>query len=300
MVAAVFGMKDRAPRWAKDAANGVTRRYAMLTASSRPVPDFLVIGTKRGGTTSMFNYLLMHPGIRGLFPQVRGVKSTDYFFRNYGRGERWYRSHFPSESYRALLRRRTGYRVLSGEASPYYVWDPRIAQRVRELAPEVRAILLLRDPVERAWSHYQERVGNGLEPLAFPEALAREEERTAGELERMLADPGYYSPAFDYYSYRQRGVYVPQLRNWYAQFPAEQVLVLRAEDLYADVQRTFDRVTAFLSLPSFTLPTTRTFNASTRAPMPVEVRRELAEFFAPHNAELESLVGFPLGWDDDR
>src|SRR3954466_4353832 len=96
-------LKDRSPNWAKDAANSLTRRYALATVSRRTKPDFLVIGTKRGGTTSMFNYLTMHPGVLGLFPQSRGRKSSDYFFKHVDAGESWYRSHFHTAAYRERL-----------------------------------------------------------------------------------------------------------------------------------------------------------------------------------------------------
>ncbi|MQW74768.1 sulfotransferase [Nocardioides sp. dk4132] len=291
------GLKDGAPRWIKDAANRTTRAYGVATSPWRPAPDFLVIGTKRGGTTSMFDYLLQHPGLLGLYPQVRGKKSTDYFFRETHRGERWYRSHFHARPYRAVLGARLGHAPLGGEASPYYVWDPRIAAAVRRVAPGVRSIMLVRDPVKRAWSHYQERVENGVEPLGFADALAAEEDRTAGELERMAADPTYYATAHDWYSYRARGIYLPQIRNWLASFPPEQLLVLRSEDLYADPQAVLDRTCAFLGLPPARLSRTSGLNASRRSdPVPARERDRLAQFFAPHNAELEQFLGRPLGW----
>lgn len=290
-------VKDKSPRWVKDAANLGTRAYGVATTPWRPVPDFLVIGTKRGGTTSLFNYLMMHPGILGLFPQSRGKKSTDYFFKELERGPWWYRSHFHTAPYRQRLESRLGHRPVGGEASPYYVWDPRIAARVREIAPGVRAILLLRDPVERAWSHYLERRENGVEPLGFGEALAAEPVRTEGELDRMLADPGYHSEPHDWYTYRARGVYLPQIHNWRESFPAEQLLILRSEDMYADVQGVFDGVCAFLGVPHHRLPTTRTFNASARkSSVPEPQRGELAAYYREHNAALEDYLGWPLGW----
>lgn len=289
--------KDRFPRWAKDVANRTSRSFGLATSSWRPPPDFLIIGAKRGGTTSLFNYLLMHPGVLGLFPQVRTKKSTDFFFTSGATSDRWYRSHFHTTAYRSFLRRRLGYTPLGGEASPHYVWDPRIAERARRHAPSARAILLLRDPVQRAWSHYQERRANGVETLSFEQALDVEEERTAGELERMLSDPGYYSPAYDWYSYHQRGIYLPQLRNWLASFPAEQLLVLRSEDMYEDVQGVYDQVCAYLQLPGFDLPTTVTFNASgAGAEMSSAARRRLCASLAPHVAELETFLGRDLRW----
>jgi hypothetical protein len=290
-------LKDHFPRWLKDAANISTRSYGIATAGSRPVPDFLVIGTKRGGTTSLFNYLMMHPGVLGLFPRPRGRKSTDYFFQDWDRGERWYRSHFHTRTYRERLRRRLGYSPVGGEASPYYVWDPRIAQRVHAQAPGVRAIMLVRDPVERAWSHYQERVENGVEPLTFEQALAAEESRTDGELDEMLRDPAYYSTAFDWYSYRARGLYLPQLENWCSVFPQEQLLTVRSEDMYTDVQAVFDTVCTFLGIEQLELPSKRTFNASVRSStVPADARAELRDFYAPHNQALENYLGRQLHW----
>ncbi len=276
-------IKEGSPRWMKDAADSLTRAYAQGTGRSRPNPDFLIIGTKRGGTTSLFNYLLMHPGVLGLFPQLRGRKSTDYFYKERGRGEHWYRSHFHTEAYRKLMALKLGYRPVSGEASPYYQWDPRVAPQVRELNAATKAIVLLRDPVERAWSHYQERVHNGVEPLGFEAALAAEDVRLEGEMEKMLADPDYYSAAHDFYSYRSRGVYLPQIKHWHESFPEQQLLVLRSEDMYQDVQGTFDVVCNFLEIPPWTLPDTR-------------VWEELAEFYAPHNAALATYLGREPLW----
>lgn len=292
-------LKSMSPKWAKDAANHTTRGWAYLTAGDRPMPDYFIIGCKRGGTTSLFNYLVRHPGIRHMYPQVRGTKSTDYFFKGGDHSERWYRSHFPSERYRSKEARSLGYRPLSGEASPYYVWDPRVAGKARAVAPDVRSILLLREPVRRAWSHYQERVQNGVEPLSFAQALDAEDSRLEGELEKMYADPNYYSAAHDFYSYRSRGEYAPQIRNWLEHFPREQLLVIYAEDLYRDTENTFGQVCDFLSLPRMSMETKKTFNATWRTkdlPPEAETAR-LRAHYAPLRAEVEELVGRAAPWE---
>lgn len=279
--------KDSAPRWLKDAADIATRSYAQLTAANRPAPDYLITGTKRGGTTSLFNYLLMHPGVMGLFPQVREKKSTDYFFKELERGDTWYRSHFQTEAYRKLKGSQLGYRPISGEASPYYMWDPRIATRIKASAPQVKSIILLRNPVERAWSHYQERVQNGVEPLDFVTALHLEDERMSSEYAAIEDGSEEYSEAFDFYAYRERGNYLPQLKNWFAKFDLDQVLVMRSEDMYQDVQGAVDQVCDFLEIPRHELPTKRTFNARKKStPMPSEARDYLTNYFADRNAEL--------------
>jgi Sulfotransferase domain len=295
-VTSVTSIKDRSPRWVRDAAIVATRGFGRATAGSRTVPDFLVIGTKRGGTTSLFNYLMMHPGVLGLFPRPRLQKSTDYFFRGFDRGEQWYRSNFHTSAFRDRLAARLGYEPRAGEASPYYCWDPRVARRAHGVNPDLRAVMLVRNPVERAFSHWQERVHNGVEPLTFAQALEAEDARTEGELERMHADPLYYSEAHDWYAYRTRGIYLPQIENWTSVFPADQLLVICSEDLYADVQGTFDRVCAFLGLPAHPLPTTKTFNASPRLEMPAVVREELTAYYLPHAAKLGEYLGRPLPW----
>lgn len=291
-------IKRRFPRWALDAADTLTRGAALATSRHRPYPDFLIVGAKRGGTTSLFNYLTQHPGIFGLFPQVRGKKSTDYYFAHQTRSDRWYRSHFHTEQFRAVHARRLGYRPLSFEASPYYIWDPRIAPRVAENAPHTRAILLVRDPVKRAWSHYQERVQNGVEPMSFGDALAAEDIRLEGELERMMNDPSYHSTAWDWYSYRSRGEYVAQIERWEQHFPAEQLLVLLSEELYSDTETTLQRIHAFLGVPEHVLPTTRTYNATwrTREDAPEELSRQLATHFTSHNEALAQRLGRELPW----
>ncbi|HET7735754.1 MAG TPA: sulfotransferase domain-containing protein [Nocardioidaceae bacterium] len=295
-MATIDDMKNRSPEWARELARKSTRGYGMATARMRAKPDYLIIGAKRGGTTSLFKYLRMHPGVLGMFPQPRASKSTDYFFGGAPRGSRWYTSHFHTHRFLDKVAGELGYRPITGEASPYYIWDERIAQLAKNHNPNVKAIMLVRDPVERAFSHWQERVQNGVEPLSFEDALAAEESRTAGELEKMTADPTYHSTAHDWYTYRARGLYLPQIQNWLSVFPQEQLLILRSEDMYGDVQTMADVAFEFLGLPKFELPTTKTFNASRRPDMPVGPAQELAEFYAPHNAELEAFLGRDLGW----
>lgn len=291
-------LKSRSPKWLKNSANVATRGLGYLTAGDRPLPDYLIIGCKRGGTTSLFNYLAGHPGILHMYPQIRGTKSTDYFFKGGDHSVRWYRSHFPSERVRTRLRRKLGYRALSGEASPYYVWDPRVAQRAEQVVPEVKSILLLRDPVKRAWSHYQERRQNNTEPLGFPQAIEAEEARLEGELERMLADPHYYSEAHDFYSYRSRGVYAPQIRNWLEHFPREQLLIIYAEDLYRNTLETVGQVCDFLDIPRAEKlpPTTYNTMPGSRDTPPKDVIDELRAFYKPFQTEVEELVGRPAPW----
>ncbi|MFC4058767.1 sulfotransferase domain-containing protein [Planomonospora corallina] len=288
--------KDRSPRWMKDAVNAATRAYAVRTADRRHLPDFLIIGSKRGGTTSLWNYLVRHPLVMPMFPESREIKSPWYFYVNYARGDAWYRSHFATERRLDRLERRYGVRPLTGEACPYYMYYPPVAERVRERMPDVKVVISLRDPVRRAYSHYWERVDAGTETLGFEEALAAEPERLRGEAERMAADPYYYSRAHDFFSYRDRGVYLPQVERWLRLFPRENILIIAAEDLYRDERGTVAEVVRFLGLPQWELPVADRHNHLPAPPMNPGTAAALADFYRPHNEGLFQLLDRKFPW----
>jgi hypothetical protein len=294
----VSHLKDAAPRGVKDVANASTRAYGVATARWRAHPDFLIVGTKRGGTTSLWNYLIAHPQVLPMFPSVRGLKSNAYFFEHWGRGDRWYRSHFHTTAYRRWKERRLG-PVVTGEASPYYMYGPRVPELIARRMPGVRLIMLLRDPVDRAYGHYQERVQQGAETLSFEEALAAEPARLDGEWERMMADPGYYSRAHDFFSYRDRGVYLPQVKRVLAHFPPDSVLIIRSEDLYVDEHAVFEQTCRFLGIAPVRIVRPDRHNFIPREPISPATRRELADFYAPHNRALYGYLGRDFGWGCD-
>ncbi|MER6593660.1 sulfotransferase domain-containing protein [Micromonospora purpureochromogenes] len=270
-------------------------RYGERTADRRPLPDFLIAGTKRGGTTSLWRYLLEHPLVPRLFP-AWNTKTSHYFEENWGRGEAWYRSHFPTERQRRALGQRHGGPVRVGEAAPLYMFHPLVPQRVADLLPDVRLIFLLRDPVERAYSHWKERRTEGKEPLDFAEALAREEERTAGERERLIADPTYFSEAYDWYTYRARGRYLEHLEPWLARFDPAQLLILPSEKLYAEPAASYAQVLAFLGLPPHQLKAYEAHNHRRSGAMDPDVRADLSDYFAPHNEALSERLRMRFDW----
>ncbi|HTW19112.1 MAG TPA: sulfotransferase [Mycobacteriales bacterium] len=272
------------------------REWGVATASLRQLPDFLIIGTKRGGTTSLWNYLLTHPHILPMFPAAQNLKSPHYFYWHYDRSERWYRSHFATRLRRTQLARVGKTAPVTGEASPYYLYSPYAAERARALLPQAKIIIMLRDPVARAYSHYWERVHEGVEPLSFDAALAAEDDRLAGEADRMAADPLYYSRPHDFYTYRDRGVYLPQLERWLGQYPSEQVLIVQSEAFYADKQAIFDQVTDFLGLPGHQLGEVKRFNYRPAEPMSEPSREFLTDFFVPHNRALYDYLGRDFAW----
>jgi len=269
------------------------RRQRELTAGARTLPDYLVLGAQKAGTTSLHRYLEQHPCVA-----PAALKEIHFFDLEFWRGERWYRSHFPSSLYRTYAHRVHGRRVLSGEASPYYLLHPLAPRRAQMTVPAARLIAILRNPVERAHSHYHHNVQWQLEDCStFPEALELEEQRLAGERERILADARYQSFHHRHHSYLARGVYVEQLRAWLEHFPREQMLVLESGQFLHDTPAVFRRVLDFLELPPWEPREYLRHNESRRPPLDPRLRARLAAWFEPHNRALYQLLGQDLGWE---
>jgi len=262
------------------------------TAPVRPLPDFLIIGGQRCGTTALHDHLARHPSVGAAH-----VKEVHYFDLNYDRGERWYRGHFPNDARRAVARRRTGVDVVCGEASPYYLYHPLVPERARALVPDARLIVLLRDPVARALSHYHHEVALGMEPLSFEDALDAESERLDGEERRIVQFPGYISVAHQHHSYVARGHYADQLERWFGSFPRDRMLMLVSEDFFADPAGVVGEILEFLALPPmpqaapFRVPNARSYEG-----MEPATRRLLIERFRESNARLTELLGRDPGW----
>jgi hypothetical protein len=288
--------KRQTPGPVREGARRGVRAFGIVTAPLRPAPDFLIIGTKRGGTTSLFNYLLEHPLVAPLFPALENRKGVHYLDANFNKGRAWYRSHFPTALSRTL-RGHGGRPAIVGESSPYYLFHPHAPRRARYTLPDVKLIVLLRNPVDRAFSHYKERTRNGVEDLTFEEALDQEPARLSGELERMRHDPGYNSFAHEHFSYVSQGFYLPQLERWMDEYPLERFCIIRSEDLFEDPPGTYAAVLRFLGLPTFDLKRYKRFNYHPSDDMDPATRDRLVATFAEHNRRLAGFLGRALGWN---
>jgi hypothetical protein len=251
------------------------------TARWRGLPDFLVIGAQKAGTTALYAYLRWHPEISGPF-----WKEVSFFDRHWWRGEAWYRGQLPLRTDGKLV----------GEASPSYVFHPLAPERVYALVPAVRLILLVREPAERAYSHYQHEVALGREPLSFEDALEAESERLAGQVDRLRADPRAFSRSWWDHAYVARGLYADQIERWLEFFPRDQILVLTTDELGMRPAETYASVLAFVgSSPHELASYPRVFDRD-YPPMRPETRAALEARFTEPNRRLERLLDRPLGW----
>ncbi len=272
----------RIPRPVRKIARNAVWTIGRATSRWRPLPDFLVIGAQKAGTTALYAYLRWHPGITG-----PSWKEVSYFDRHWWRGPAWYRGQFPVGAGDQLV----------GEASPSYLFHPLAPGRARSLLPGVKLIALVRNPVDRAYSQYQHEVALGREALSFEEALAAEDERTRGEVERLLTDPRAFSHAWWDHTYAARGRYAEQLERWLAAFPREQLLVVATEELGERPAETYGSILAFLGAAPHALEEyPRVFDRD-YAPMRPETRAALAATFSEPNRKLEELLGRRLPWE---
>jgi hypothetical protein len=203
-----------------------------ILVKRRPLPAFLVIGTMRGGTSSLFKYLESHPDTAA---SLR--KEVNYFTRYWENGPDWYRAHFP------ITRRR-----LAFEASPNYLFHPLAPIRAAQTVPDARLIVLLREPAARARSHYDHMVRLGFERRSFTRALEGESRLVQDALARLQENEHVWQPMFLRFSYMSRGYYADQLERWLSFFPAGNFLVLCSEDFFADPSAVLQMLSEFLAV----------------------------------------------------
>ena len=255
------------------------------------LPGFLIAGAQRCGTTSMYRTLSQHPAI------VKAVlhKGVHYFDMNYERGIGWYRAHFPLR-WTARPDRTSGSQALTFESSPYYMFHPLAAERIAHDLPEVRLVVLVRDPVERAYSAHAHELARGFENEPFARALELEDERLLGEAERMRKDPRYLSLNHQHHAYLARGRYAEQLERLESLFGPDRVYVVDSGDFFTDPEPVYDALLDFLGLRHHGYPEFERHNARPRSPMPAELRARLEDYFGPYDEKLAGWLDRTPSW----
>ncbi len=252
-----------------------------LTARKRMLPNFLIVGVMKGGTSSLYHYLNQHPDVK-----MSRVQEVHFFAKYYSRGLNYYRSFFPKKSEGKL----------SGESSPYYFFHPAVPARVKKDLPNCKIIVLLRDPVDRAYSHYQ--MHKGIDPADnFLQALAWEESRVQTTHERFLNGESFLDTSHQAYSYLKRGMYAEQLHHWLHHYSLDALLILRSEDFYADPKKTLKQVYAYLELPEIFPENLAPVNVRAYETLPRNVYKEIATQFEEDGRELRQLLGDQFTWN---
>ena len=269
-------------------------KYCSLTGPLHILPDFYIIGVVKGGTTSLYNYLIEHPSIQ---PSVG--KEIDYFGEYHSRGINWYRCAFPFKGHKFFVNKFQKKKFLTGEATPRYMEHPRVPERIKKITPNAKFIVLLRNPVDRAYSHYNMNVTGGDESLSFLEAIEKEQERTSMEYEKMQKNENYFNWDYYLYAYLNHGIYIDRLKHWMTIFPKKNFLILKSEDFSKDTPKYYNHVLSFLDLSSFHLKNYKLYKQRhyVEPIIKPEIRKKLVEFFKPHNEKLYKFLGVDFGWE---
>lgn len=238
--------------------------------------NFIIIGTQKSGTTALYQSMKLHPEV------CMGTPKEVHFFDNdelYSRPSvdyAAYHTHFQPVSPDQLL----------GEATPAYLyWNP-CAERIHAYHPGIKLIMILRNPIERAYSHWNMSVHRGVEPLSFMEALLQEKARLAGS-------PGGQNKP---YSYTDRGFYTRQIERYFARFPRNNLLILKYDDVVNDYIKSFQRVCQFLSIDGLFMPAQQIVHAIPYAgKITPQEWHYLAGLFEDEITRLERLLGWSCG-----
>ena len=266
--------------------------YISMIGSTRTLPDFIGCASSRSGSTSIYEGLLEHPNIF-----ASKIKEIHFFDGNFHRGENWYRYHFPSKLKKLINEKIFKKKFVTGEATPNYLIHPHAARRIQRICPEVKLILILRNPIDRAYSHYNSAVKNKREKLSFEDTIKEEKNRVRGEMEKMEDDEdSSTSETYIRKSYFLQGLYYNDLSKWMKIFPRKQFLIINNEEFFKDPTKNFNEIYEFLGLPQFNYKYVH-YNLGKYPPMKDETRRLLIEYYKPYNEKLYKLVGKSFDWD---
>jgi len=267
------------------------RHIFAITSGTRVLPDFLVIGVGRSATTTLHHNLSKNPC---LFSAA--YDEIGFFDENFHLGLNWYRSFFPTKSLKNKTIKNNNF-FMSYEVTPSYIRKPWVARRIKEILPNVKLIAILRNPVDRTYSHYNMAVNEGNEKRSFEEVIKYD----LKQLENF--SDSYSKKSDDYFknvvenSFVARGFYLEQLDIWFKLFPKKQILIIKSEDLANRTTEVVKDIFNFLMLPEYNIKNVSKHRVSDYSKMNSSTRKTLVEFFKPYNKKLYEFLDRDFGWD---
>ena len=256
------------------------RHYYGITSTSRALPNFLIIGGVRCGTTSLYYNLCQHPSV-----EKAAYDEIGYFDDNYHLGLNWYRSMFPTKNRIEKIRKKTG-NCITGEDTPFYIWNEDAIKRIKKSLQQIKLIVILRNPVDRAYSNYHLSVRKGNEKRSFNDAIRQDikfidlknnnnEKLTNEDFKR---------------SYVAKGLYYEQLLKWFNEFDEKQICIIFTENLKNNPVETMKTVFKFLELPNLSIEKYEKQKMFNYKKMDEKIREELTEFYKENNKKLSELI----------
>ncbi len=245
------------------------------------LPNFIILGAQKAGTSSLYHYLIQHPEISS------AVKKEIHFFDfKYNKGLNWYKSNFDNT------------KKITGEATPNYFFYPNACERIYEHLPGIKLIVLLRNPVERAISHYYHNIKVKREPLDIRHAFNFEKTRLNIDYQKLKADKNYIAYHYMYFSYKAKGIYYKQLQKYFKYFNKNQFFIIQSERFFNNPELILLNLWKYLGVNENFIPNDlEPVNKSKiKKDVPEKFYKELIEFYKPYNEKLYNLLGYEYDW----
>ena len=269
--------------------NLIKRNTAGITGPFRVLPDFIIIGSMKCGTTSLYYDICEHPCV-----SAAAYDEIGFFDSNFHLGLNWYRSMFPTKGQIDDVRRKEGV-AITGEDTPFYFWNPIAAKRIQKILPNIKLIIILRNPIDRAYSEYQDLVSRESNSPSFETFIENEiNTRKKG----IIITEENFEIFNQNDSYLLKGIYVDQLKIWTKLFPKEQIITLSTESLNSEPTASMESVFQYLNLPDYKIKNTQHQKQKKYTPMDSQTRKLLIEFFKPHNERLFKFIGKKFDWEN--
>ena len=261
-----------------------------ITGPLRVLPDFIIIGTMKSGTTSLNYNIAEHPCV---LPAA--YDEIGFFDVNFELGFNWYRSLFPTTFQKKSIISKHG-SFVTGEDTPFYFWREDAAIRIKQFLPKTKLLLLLRNPIDRAYSHYMDNFFRNSKIPSFETVIDKEIKTISKDKDYRLSQTNFerYSGTS---SYIAKGFYAEQLKIWFKHFPKEQFCIISTEELSKNPIETMNTVFDFLNLPSYQLKNPQKRKHKKYVPMEKDTRNYLIEFYKPYNKKLYDLIQKTFDWD---
>lgn len=261
----------------------VKRGLSGITASSRVLPDFIISGTVRSGTTSLYYNICEHPSVL-----PADYDEIGFFDSNYHLGINWYRSMFPTEKEMERVKKETNF-AITGEDTPFYFWKKEAAERILKDIPNSKIIIIFRNPVDRAYSNYQLGIRKKTETLSFEDAIDEEM--------NFLEKHSFRESVDRRRSYLSKGFYENQIKIWFNVFPREKIHILSTEDMQKNPEKTLLKIFQFLVIPNYTLKNPQKQKSSEYKKMDEKTRKILLDFYKPHNEKFFQIIQERFDWN---
>ena len=260
------------------------RGISGVTASSRVLPNFIIIGTVRSGTTSLYYNICEHPSV---LPAA--YDEIGFFDSNFHLGLNWYRSMFPTKKEMEKIKEKTNF-AITGEDTPFYFWKKETVSRIINAVPNSKLIVIVRNPVDRAYSNYNLGIRKKVEESTFEKAIDEEICFIENHSFRECIDRKR--------SYLSKGFYAKQFSIWQEKFSQKKLHVVSTEEMEKQPQITMSKIFEFLEIPKYNIKNPQKQKSANYKKMHVDTRKKLLEFYKPHNEEFFNKINQSFDWDD--